>query len=230
MCRKHTTITREADTRTPLAILACFAILLALPTCSTEDHTALVARVIDGDTIELDSGERVRYIGINTPETVHPHKAVEFMGKEATAFNKALTEGNRVRLEFDVEKRDRYGRLLAYVFVDTLFVNAELVRQGYANVATFPPNVRHAEHFLGLERKAREAGRGLWNGNAIAEWEQTHEANSAHDGSAIVYVTDTGKKYHRGDCSHLQKSKRSITLKKAKQLGYEPCSRCRPPR
>lgn len=121
-----------------------------------------VKRVIDGDTILLGNGERVRYIGINTPETKHPHKGVEYFGREASQYNKKLVDKKMVRLEFDVEKRDRYQRLLAYVYVDDIFVNARLVQDGYAQVYTVPPNVRHHELFLKLQRVAREEGRGLW--------------------------------------------------------------------
>ena len=124
-----------------------------------------VERVIDGDTIKVHIGnkvETVRYIGVDTPETVHPTRSVEPYGKEASDFNKKLVEGKTVRLEFDVQQRDRYGRLLAYVYVDTLFVNAELVRQGYAQVLTVPPNVKHVELFVRLQREAILANRGLW--------------------------------------------------------------------
>ncbi len=120
-------------------------------------------RGVDGDTVVLFSGERVRYIGVNTPELHHPQKPVEWYAREAKEFNRRLVEGKKVRLEFDVERRDRYRRLLAYVFLeDGTFVNAELVRQGYAQVMTYPPNVKHADLFLQLEREAREAKRGLW--------------------------------------------------------------------
>jgi micrococcal nuclease len=123
-----------------------------------------VTRVVDGDTIRLGE-ERVRLIGVDTPETRRPGTPVECFGRQATALTKRLVEGRRVRLELDVEHRDRYGRLLAYVrrADDGLHVNAELVRRGYAQVMTVPPNVRHAERFLALQREARARGRGLWS-------------------------------------------------------------------
>ncbi|HEX2087808.1 MAG TPA: thermonuclease family protein [Solirubrobacteraceae bacterium] len=93
---------------------------------------------------------------------MQPGAPVECFAREASAFLARLVEGRRVRLERDLEQRDRYGRLLAYVYRDGLFVNAELVRRGYASVATFPPNVRHAGTFVRLQREARRAGRGLW--------------------------------------------------------------------
>jgi micrococcal nuclease len=127
--------------------------------------TGPVVKVIDGDTIdvELDGRPvRVRYIGINTPETKHPTRGVEPYGPEAADANTRLVAGQTVHLELDVERRDRYGRLLAYVYVGDTMINAELVRQGYAQVATSPPNVKYQGLFLKLQREAREAGRGLW--------------------------------------------------------------------
>lgn len=127
-------------------------------------QTAVVERAVDGDTVVLVGGERVRYLGVDTPELHHPKKPVEYLAREAWAFNRRLVEGRRVRLEFDVQRRDRYGRLLAYVFLeDGTFVNAEVLRQGYAQILTIPPNVRHQDQFLQLQREAREQGRGLWS-------------------------------------------------------------------
>ena len=123
--------------------------------------------MIDGDTIRVCCvfGDQVtvRYIGIDTPETHHPMKGVEHYGEEASDANRKLVDGKTVSLEFDVEQRDRYGRLLAYVFLkDGTFVNAWLVENGYAVVMTIPPNVKYQELFLKLQREAREARRGLW--------------------------------------------------------------------
>jgi micrococcal nuclease len=121
-----------------------------------------VVRVADGDTIRvaLAGGreERVRYIGIDTPEIT----ADECYADEATAFNARLVAGRRVRLVLDAEERDRYGRLLAYVYAGEVLVNAELVREGYAQPLTVPPNVRFEDRFARLARDARLAGKGLW--------------------------------------------------------------------
>jgi micrococcal nuclease len=125
----------------------------------------VVVRIVDGDTIHVQIGgrrEKVRYIGINTPEVHHPTKGAEPGGREASEQNRALVTGKRIRLELDVQDRDRYGRLLAYVWVGDVMINAELVRRGYAQVMTIPPNVRYQALFLKLQRDAREAGRGLW--------------------------------------------------------------------
>jgi micrococcal nuclease len=135
------------------------------PVPKEEVLTAPVLTIVDGDTIDVrleGRTVRVRYIGVNTPETKHPKKGVEPFGKEAAEANRRLVEGKTVRLELDVEKYDRYRRLLAYVYVDDTMINAELVRQGYAQVATYPPNVKYQELFLTLQREAREAKRGLW--------------------------------------------------------------------
>lgn len=139
-------------------------------------EAVLIQRVIDGDTLQLASGERVRLIGIDTPEVHESEKlyrdsrtsgqdieAIKVMGRRAKKFTRDLVEGKTVRLEFDVQKRDKYNRLLAYVYLsDGTFVNAEIIKQGYASVMTYPPNVKHAEEFLKLYRQARETKSGLW--------------------------------------------------------------------
>jgi micrococcal nuclease len=124
-----------------------------------------VQRVVDGDTFVLPSDERVRLIGVDTPESVKPGTPVECFARKAGALTERLLEGRRVRLAFDVERRDRYGRLLAYVtrVSDGLDVNAELLRRGYARTLTVPPNVRNADRYARLQRRARAAGRGLWS-------------------------------------------------------------------
>jgi micrococcal nuclease len=126
---------------------------------------ALVTRVIDGDTVEVElEGERddVRYIGIDTPESVQPGAPVECFGPRSSTANRRLVEGRRVRLVFDTERRDTYGRLLAYVYVGRRQVNAILVRRGMARTLTIPPNDRFAPRLRRLERRAAIAGRGLW--------------------------------------------------------------------
>jgi micrococcal nuclease len=145
-----------------VSLLPALAAAQAVPTLAVQ-----VVHVVDGDTIEVcciaGVPEKVRYIGVNTPETSHPTKGVEAYGKEAKEVNHKLVADKKVRLEFDVQRRDRHGRLLAYVYLeDGTFVNAWLVEQGYAQVMTIPPNVKHQELFLKLQKEAREAQRGLW--------------------------------------------------------------------
>ena len=137
------------------------------PVAEPEGPTAeaQVTRVIDGDTIEvrISGGEdEVRYIGIDTPETVKPGAPVQCFGPQASAENHRLVEGRTVRLVFDRERRDVYGRLLAYVYAGDRFVNAELVRRGYARTLTIAPNDSHAGLFHRLAAAAGRAGRGLW--------------------------------------------------------------------
>lgn len=134
-----------------LSILTC--------ACSTAPDTATVTKVIDGDTIDIDTGQRVRYIGIDTPE-VHP--VAEAFGMEALQANRNLVEGKEVRLERDITETDKYGRLLRYVYVDDILVNAELVRFGLAEAKAYPPDTKYHEMLKKLEEEARQAGRGMW--------------------------------------------------------------------
>jgi micrococcal nuclease len=127
----------------------------------------VVTRVVDGDTIHVRLGgreETVRYIGMDTPETVKPNTPVQCFGRAASAANHRLVAGARVELRLDAEPRDRYGRLLAYVYRrgDGLFVNGALVRDGFATILTILPNVSHAADLRALERRARAGRRGLW--------------------------------------------------------------------
>src|SRR3954454_19494377 len=166
------TVTRRALSSAVVAVLAAAVLAIAAGggrSSGTKDtQDARVVRVVDGDTIvaRLASGatERVRLIGIDTPESVKPGTSVQCFALKASAYTKHLLTGRAVRLVEDAEARDRYGRLLAYVYrkPDGLFVNAELVRRGYAQTLTIPPNVRFAERFLALARQARDAGTGLW--------------------------------------------------------------------
>ncbi len=126
---------------------------------------AFVVRVVDGDTIEARIGGRVedvRYIGVDTPETVKPDTPVQCFGPQASSFNHRLVENREVRLVFGVERRDVYGRLLAYAYLGDRFVNADLVRRGLARSLTIPPNDRFAPLFRRLEMRAARVGRGLW--------------------------------------------------------------------
>jgi len=126
---------------------------------------ALVVNVVDGDTIDVLIGGtqyRVRYIGIDTPETVHPTRGEEPYGREAAAFNRELVLGKTVYLEKDVSETDQYGRLLRYVWLGDDMVNAILVVEGYAQVSTYPPDIKYAGELVALQELARAEGRGLW--------------------------------------------------------------------
>ncbi len=128
--------------------------------------TAYVVRVIDGDTIEVRVRGRledVRLIGIDTPETKKPGTPIQCFGPRASRFTHNLLEGKRVRLVLGAERRDTYGRLLAYVHLRQRFVNAMLVRRGLAHTLTIPPHDRYAPRFRRIEMEAARAGRGLWS-------------------------------------------------------------------
>ena len=121
-----------------------------------------VIRVIDGDTVELKNGERLRYNDIDTPETVHPSKPVECYGPQASAKNKELVEGEIILVELGNPVKDRYGRLLGYVYIEDLFVNAELVRGGYAEVNSYGNPGSKLSNLLDIEKNAKRSMKGLW--------------------------------------------------------------------
>ncbi len=150
-----------------------------------------VTRVIDGDTIELANGRRVRYIGIDTPETVDPRKPVECYGREAKAENERLVLGKKVRLEKDVSETDRYGRLLRYVYVEDVFVNDYLVRYGFAHAVTYPPDIKLQERFQEAQREARENNRGLWAGCNINPTNTTNQTNTTNVDNKDIQETQS---------------------------------------
>jgi micrococcal nuclease len=154
-------------------LLICLALLILRPwdgelsagESEPPSADAYVTRVVDGDTVEAQIGdevEDVRLIGIDTPETVKPEAPVECFGPQASSFTHRVLEEQPVRLVFGVERRDVYGRLLAYVYIGHRFFNAELVRRGLARTLAIPPNTLHKALFRRLELRAARAGRGLW--------------------------------------------------------------------
>jgi micrococcal nuclease len=172
--------------------------LMTLGACSDDNQPkpngemeATVKRVVDGDTFELSDGERVRMIGVDTPETVKPNSPVEPYGKEASDFTKKLLTDQKVTLKFDVEPRDKYDRLLAYVYLpDGTFVNEKLIRDGYARIMTIPPNVASADLFLEAEREARDQNRGLW---ALEDEKQEEASASTPEPSESTQAPPDGK-------------------------------------
>lgn len=154
-------------------LLQLLFICFTVHSCNTPGHKRVnefypVVKIVDGDTFWIDDGtekgRKVRLIGVDAPETrKSSRKEVGHYGAESKAFLAKLLSGKEVRLEYDVDPEDRYGRTLAYVYLrDGTFVNAELLKKGYAMVMTVPPNVRFAEQFLSLQAEAREKDRGLW--------------------------------------------------------------------
>ena len=151
-----------------VVVLVTAALLAARPALAGGggERQVTLDRVVDGDTLELRDGTRVRLIGIDTPETVHPDFGDECYGPEASRYaERLLHPGDELRLVLDVDRYDQYGRLLAYVYraVDDLFVNAQLVKRGFAYVESVPPNVAHAARLRRLAGDAREHDRGLWS-------------------------------------------------------------------
>ncbi len=207
------------------------------------DSTAYsITRVVDGDTIiaNIDGKDTtIRLIGVDTPETVHPSKSVQYYGKEASNFTKNLLQGEKVYLVTDPQqgKTDRYGRTLAYVYraPGGLFVNAEIIRQGYGHAYGRYP-FKYLEEFRRLEKFSRDAEKGLWEVRQITKFSSksplmpTVVKPKSDTDNVTVYITRTGKKYHRGSCSYLRRSKIPKNLSDARAAGYGPCSRCGPPR
>ncbi|MGD0336701.1 MAG: thermonuclease family protein [Candidatus Omnitrophota bacterium] len=166
-----------------LILSACFLVMGWIFSSGAKKYSSsnysdvLVERAVDGDTLKLAGGERVRLIGIDTPEMHESSKlyrdarrssldveTIKRLGRRAYEFTRGFVEGKRVRLEFDVEKRDKYDRLLAYVYLkeDGSFLNARIVEEGFASLMTIPPNVKYADLFLRLYQEARRNQRGLW--------------------------------------------------------------------
>lgn len=161
---------RAAATLVVALSIAAALLADACATGGTEGDGALVTtvtRIVDGDTLRLaDLEARLRLIGVDAPETRHPDRGVECFGREAAErLEELVPPGTRVRVVWDVERRDRYDRPLGYLHraEDGLFVNLQMVRDGYASAYTVPPNVAHADEFVAAQRAAREAGRGLWS-------------------------------------------------------------------
>ena len=209
---------------------------------------AEVARAVDGDTLGVRIGireEKVRLIGVNTPEISHPGFRMEEepYGNEAFEYTRKHLEGRQVFLELDAGERDRYGRLLAYVWLDrpasgdeaevrAKMYNAELLLNGYAQVMTVPPNVKYADVFVKFEREAREQAKGLWGAAGASSTSNSQPGEKRN--SAGVYVGNaSSKKFHYPDCQQAQKinPKNRVefsTREEAIAAGYDPCKTCRP--
>lgn len=158
------------------------------PTTSSQNLNRTEARVvaiIDGDTIDVNiAGEikRLRYIGIDTPESVDPRTTLQCFGKESTAKNRELVENKIVTLEKDVSETDRYGRLLRYVYVGNVFINEALVSQGFAHASSYPPDIKHQNILDAAEKAARNSNKGLWNSCATSPVPTT-KPSSTNSGS-----------------------------------------------
>jgi micrococcal nuclease len=202
------------------AAISILLILLAAfcAPCFAKEYT--VSKVIDGDTIVLETGEHVRYLGIDAPELDKKQGGPAFYAREAANNNKQLVLLKKVRLEFDVERKDAYGRLLAYVFVKDLFVNGELVKRGCAQTMIKPPNVKYRDLLVKYQNEAMSKEIGLWQ-------EKKTDTASHYVGNKRSYI------FHRPDCSYAAKvpEKNRIIFRNrldAIKVGYAPCKRCKP--
>lgn len=197
--------------------------------------TARVTRVVDGDTLEVQidgKKERVRLIGIDTPESVHPDasKNIE-AGKIASEFTRSKLEGKEVELEFDVQERDHYGRLLAYVYLDGVMFNKTLLEEGYARVATIPPNVKYVDDFTKIQEEARKNNKGFWSEDIFKE-EVENEASERKTTGKYVGSIDSDK-FHYPTCRWAEKILKENeiwfdTIDEAKLQGYDACGVCKP--
>lgn len=163
-------------------MIRAFFISLLLIGCSPGiDYSHIkVLEVIDGDTVRLENGKLLRYIGIDTPEIrIKKETKFEFRPQpfslEAKELNKKLVENKFVRVEFDIERFDNYGRILGYCFVDDIFVNAKLIEEGFAVLYTRPPNVRYVDLFVELQNKARKQKKGLWQAYDVISSDEAHK-------------------------------------------------------
>lgn len=158
--KEFETAVSEVVEESPSTIPQVLGTDLILPETATE--TALVSEVIDGDTIRLSTGEKVRYIGVDTPETVDPNKEVQCYGGEASIVNEQLVLGKMVVLEKDLSETDRYGRLLRYVWLDGMMVNQYLVQEGYAVAKQYKPDTKYHQFFEQAQAEAQVQKKGLW--------------------------------------------------------------------
>ena len=191
---------------------------LLTPLALTAGETAVVKYVIDGDTIILNNGKSVRYIGIDTPEIDHENKQAEPLGYAARSFNLKLLGSKQIRLEFDRERQDHYNRLLAYVFLPNgTLVNQELLRSGLATYLHKPPNIKYAEQLLQAQRKAMTKGKGIWH--AWSEKKQSYMGNRK------------SKRFHLPSCQYGKKTAHTNRVVFSSHWdaywdGYAPCKKC----
>lgn len=204
-----------------LVVFWLFALLWACSAGAGKKEAHYVRWVIDGDTIVLENGQKVRYAGINAPEIRHDDEPGEPFGYEALRANIRLVKNKRVILEWAEEKRDRFGRLLAYVFLpDGTFVQEELVKAGLAFVCYMPPNTKYYEKLLRDQRRAIRLRQGLWAGDYFR-------------GEPYYIGNKKSRRFHRPNCPYGRRtSRRNLVIfhhmKEAFFEGYCPCKKCRP--
>jgi len=204
--------------RTSFSILLIIISLFISNIANSKEY--IVNKIISGDTIQLDTGEIVKYIGIETPELNLKEGGSEFFARQASKYNQKLVFMKKVRLEFDREKKDKEGRTLAYVFEKKVFVNAELVKLGYAKTNIVPPNDKYKNMFLDYEKKAQQSEKGLWQ-------ETKKDTETFYVGNKRSYIL------HRPSCKYVDKipEKSKIIFRNradAIRIGYIPDKMCKP--
>jgi len=192
---------------------------LLISASAVEQKWISVKWVSDGDTIVLGDGRHVRYIGINAPEIAHDNQKAEAFGYAAKKYNQSLVRSKKVRLEFDKEKYDRYGRLLAYIFlIDGTFINKEMIEKGYAYALPRKPNVKYHTMLLQTQRDAMSAKQGMWRNWKEKEGEE-------------YLGSERSKRFHLKTCPYgkrIKKRSRVFFTRKwdAFWSGFAPCKRC----
>jgi len=209
-----------------IRIVCSFIIYLSLGlalscTESEAENWFFVKSVCDGDTIVMADGTRVRYIGIDTPEVQHEGSPAEPFGAKASEYNTRLVLGRKVRLEFDREKYDRYGRLLAYIYLPgDVFINQQLIEKGYAHFLYREPNTKYNDRLLRAQRKAMNAGIGIWKGRELKKGNKGFIGNRR------------SMRFHDINCPFGKKvsKKNKIFFERDREAflkGYSPCKRCK---
>jgi micrococcal nuclease len=201
-----------------LLIVPIITSLFILNIAHCKEYT--VNKVISGDTIQIDNGETVKYIGIETPELNPKEGGSGFFARQAYKYNQKLVFMKKVRLEFDKEGKDKEGRILAYVFQKNVFVNAELIKLGYAKTSIIPPNDKYKNMFLDFEKKAQQSEKGLWQ-------ETKQDTETSYIGNKRTYA------FHRPSCKYIDKipEKSKIIFRNradAIKIGYIPDKMCKP--
>jgi endonuclease YncB( thermonuclease family) len=214
--------------RRAIMMVTAFAALLF---ASSIAAAQVITRVVDGDTIVVQSVGTVRLIGVDTPETVDPRQPVRALGKEASDFTRRLAEGKVARLEYDVERKDKYNRTLAYVYLpDGVLLNAEIVKQGYGHAYTEFP-FKYLEQFRTDEREARDARRGLWADEGPAQGLPVTQAAQVN-ADLRVWVNTASRVYHCPGTRYYGKTKSGTYMSErdAKEHAYRPAygNECQP--
>ena len=211
-------MTRRLTFTLIIVLLACG---LVSPAADADSLRVKVHWVDDGDTIVVAGGERVRYLGINTPEVAHKDKPGEPFGEEAKAFNKKLVQGRWVNLELAEQQRDRYGRLLAFVFLeDGTSVNGELIRQGYAHLLRRESKLPYWKRLLELQRQALKEKKGMWSLPVV-------KPEKIYIGNKRSWI------FHRPHCQFGRKTSAGNRVRlrdryEALYHGFSPGRRCKP--